>query len=230
VGRAERRSRFEGYPATLSTVEEIGLFPLEMVLLPTELVPLHIFEDRYKELIEECAELERPFGLILVDEGGMRAVGTRAAVSEVLERYPDGRLDIVARGGERFSVERVTQGRPFLTAEVESYTDEAEGPLPSADEAAACLDAFRRLMEAAGAEVAPVEPEVSLAFQLAGHIGFEVALKQELLESRSERDRIVRLTELLDAAAEAVQVSEATATARRLAAGNGQVAGHGPED
>ncbi|HYA08342.1 MAG TPA: LON peptidase substrate-binding domain-containing protein, partial [Gaiellaceae bacterium] len=76
-------------------MEEIGLFPLGIVLLPTERVPLHIFEPRYRELIHECLEHERAFGLLFEDEDGVRELGTRAHVTEVLERFDDGRLNIL---------------------------------------------------------------------------------------------------------------------------------------
>src|SRR6187551_2014182 len=98
---------------------EIGLFPLGIVLLPTELVPLHIFEPRYRELISECLEEEREFGLVLADDDGIRDVGTRAAVTEVLERFDDGRLNVVVEGRERFWISELTGGRSFQTAEVE---------------------------------------------------------------------------------------------------------------
>ena len=99
---------------------EIGIFPLGLVLLPGERVPLHIFEDRYKELIGECLEMDREFGVVLVEESGVRAVGTRASVVEVLERFPDGRLDVVVQGGGRFRVDQITEGRSFITAHVET--------------------------------------------------------------------------------------------------------------
>src|SRR5256885_1424185 len=99
-------------------MEEIGLFPLGIVLLPGEQIPLHIFEERYKELIGECIEAECDFGLVLSDPEGMRTVGTRATVETVLERFDDGRLNIVVRGGERFSIGALTGGRAFSTAEV----------------------------------------------------------------------------------------------------------------
>ena len=82
-------------------MEEIGLFPLGMVLLPTERVPLHIFEPRYLELIGECVQHDREFGLVYADDDGIRAVGTRAKVIDVV-RLPDGRLSVVVEGRERF--------------------------------------------------------------------------------------------------------------------------------
>ena len=84
---------------------EIGLFPLGIVLLPTERVPLHIFEPRYQELIGECLDADEEFGLVYADEDGVREIGTRARVTEVLERFDDGRLTILVEGGLRFRVE-----------------------------------------------------------------------------------------------------------------------------
>ena len=79
-------------------------------------MPLHIFEPRYKELVGECVADEREFGLLLEDESGRREVGTRAAVLEVLQVFDDGRMNVVVEGGRRFSVDRMTQGRSFMTA------------------------------------------------------------------------------------------------------------------
>jgi ATP-dependent Lon protease len=92
-------------------MDEIGLFPLGIVLLPTERVPLHIFEPRYCELIGECLEEEVEFGMVYADEDGVRDFGTLARVSDVLERFDDGRLNVVVEGGLRFRVERLTRGR-----------------------------------------------------------------------------------------------------------------------
>ncbi len=83
-------------------MSELGLFPLGIVLLPSEQIPLHIFEDRYQELIGECLDEDREFGLIYADDDGLREIGTRAAVTQVLERFEDGRLNIVVEGRDRF--------------------------------------------------------------------------------------------------------------------------------
>ena len=88
---------------------ELGLFPLSLVLLPTEQVPLHIFEDRYQELIGECLEQETEFGLLYADDDGLREIGTRAAVIEVITRFEDGRLNIVVEGRERFRLARADE-------------------------------------------------------------------------------------------------------------------------
>ena len=90
-------------------MDEIGLFPLGLVLLPTEQVPLHIFEPRYRELITECVDEERPFGLVYADDDGIRQVGTLATVVEVTDRFEDGRLNIVVEGGDRFKLLELTR-------------------------------------------------------------------------------------------------------------------------
>ena len=93
----------------------IGLFPLELVLLPTERVPLHIFEPRYKELIGECLERSEEFGFVLAaGDGAVHEIGTRAAVAQVLEVLDDGRMNIVVEGGERFRMLELTSPRRRL--------------------------------------------------------------------------------------------------------------------
>jgi Lon protease-like protein len=184
-------------------MEEIGLFPLGIVLLPTEVVPLHIFEERYRELIGECVELEREFGLVHADEEGVREVGTRAWVVEVIERFDDGRLNILVQGRERFRLERLTRGRSFRTAEVAPLDDEWEEPAPEA--AVRVVEAFRALAAAAGAEADDPDPELpQLSFAIAARVELPAEAKQELLELRSEPARLGRLAELLDAARETV--------------------------
>jgi ATP-dependent Lon protease len=200
---------------------EIGLFPLGVVLLPTERIPLHIFEERYKELIGECLETEREFGLVFADDEGMKGTGTRAAVVEVLERFPDGRLNIVVEGRDRFRIVQGTSGRSFDTAEVEELRDDDETASPDQQDLAECLQAYQRLADAAGAEPAELDPSGgSVAFQIAAGIDFAPELKQELLELRSEGARLVKLADLLDRAVDVVLLQR---SARERAAGNGHV-------
>jgi Lon protease-like protein len=179
-------------------VDELGLFPLGIVLLPGEQVPLHIFEPRYRELIGECIEEEQEFGLLYADEDGVRELGTRARVAAVLERFDDGRLNIVVTGGERFAVERLTQGRSFMTAEVEDVADEPGEVDPETRVSAA--GSFRALAALAGAETEVDEDAPELSFALAAQVELPAADKQQLLESRSEQERLELVVELLEAA------------------------------
>src|SRR5262245_19196978 len=181
------------YPGEM---DEIGLFPLGIVLLPTERVPLHVFEPRYKELIGECLEEDSDFGLVYADEDGVRDIGTRARVREVLDRLADGRLNVLVEGGERFRVERLTRGRPFMTAEVEPVEDENDSPGEAVMRA---VGSFRALAALAGAE--PEDPDESspqLSFELAAQVELAADAKQQLLELRSEPDRLELVADLLD--------------------------------
>jgi Lon protease-like protein len=179
-------------------MEELGLFPLGIVLLPGERVPLHIFEPRYRELIGECIEHERAFGLVFADEDGVRELGTRAHVDEVLERFDDGRLNIVVRGGERFRVEKLTRGRSFLTALVAPVDD--DGVAPSEDSVSRAAASFRALASAAEADASEVdEADDQLSFRLAGQVELAADAKQQLLELRSEQERLELVAQLLDA-------------------------------
>jgi len=181
-------------------MEEIGLFPLGIVLLPTERVPLHIFEPRYRELIGECLEDDGEFGLLYADEDGVREIGTRARVSEVLERFDDGRLNVVVEGGARFRVERLTRGRSYMTAVVDAVEDDA-GPV-EAETASRAAGSFRALAALAGAELedGPDESSPQLSYELAAQVELAADAKQGLLESRSEQERLELVAELLEAA------------------------------
>lgn len=177
---------------------ELGLFPLGIVLLPTERVPLHIFEPRYRELIGECIAEEREFGLVYADENGVRELGTRARVDEVLEQFDDGRMNIVVEGGERFRVEKLTRGRAFMTAEVAPVDD--DGAEPEAGAVARAAAAFRALAAAAEADAGEVDEAAgALSFRLAAQVELAPESKQELLELRSEQRRLEMVADLLDA-------------------------------
>jgi Lon protease-like protein len=184
-------------------MDEIGLFPLGIVLLPSEHVPLHIFEPRYQELIGECLDERSEFGMIYADDEGVREVGTRARVIDVLEELEDGRLNIVIEGGARFRVDRLTQGRGFLTAIVEPVADE-----PGSWDATVvqrALEAFRALAAVAGVEPDEVDETASeLSFELAAQVELPAEAKQKLLELTSEQQRLEHVTGLLDAVREAM--------------------------
>ncbi len=183
---------------------EIGLFPLGLVLLPTERVPLHIFEPRYRELIEESLDQDEPFGVVFADDDGLREIGTRATVTEVTERFEDGRLNIVVEGGDRFRLLELTEGRTFATGRVEPVDDQHD-PAAS-DDVERALVLFGRLVELTSSAVEPPAAETpELSFAIASCFDFSPDLKQELLDESSERVRLVRLCELLAIAAETVE-------------------------
>jgi Lon protease-like protein len=200
-------------------VTELGIFPLGLVLLPGERLPLHIFEPRYKELIGECMAEERPFGIVLSDDSGLHEVGTEASVIEVLERFDDGRLNIVVQGGERFRVVELTSGRTFQTGEVEGVAD--EDVEVDEEDAARALGLFQELRELVGSDVEePEQDEPALSFALASRVDFGLDPKQRLLELTSEAARLALVIELLEGALTAVREEQ---TRRELASRNGKL-------
>jgi Lon protease-like protein len=204
-------------------MEEIGLFPLGLVLLPTEQVPLHIFEPRYRELIAECLDNERPFGLVYADDDGLRRIGTLATVIEVTDRFEDGRLNIVVEGGGRFRVGELTEGRSFHTGTIEPISDLDDPPSP--DDVRRGVSLFSKLVELTGADVeVPDESLEQPSFALASRFELAPELKLEFLEETSERVRLLRLCEILETVAAAVERQREIA---ERASGNGRV--HPPQ-
>jgi Lon protease-like protein len=200
-------------------MDEIGLFPLNLVLVPGEQAPLHIFEPRYRELIGECLDYGNEFGLVLEDEQGMRDVGVSCAVVEVIDRFDDGRLNVVVEAHERFQLFGLTEGRSYRTGEIELVPDEPDSP--DEDEIEECLAAYARVVTAAEADVDDLDLDSdSIAYQIASRVDFGTKIKQGLLELRSERERVIRLAPMLAQAAEAV---ERETEIRRRAGGNGRV-------
>jgi Lon protease-like protein len=207
-------------------VPELGLFPLPIVLVPTERIPLHIFEPRYKELIDDCIELGEEFGLVLATgDGAVHEIGTRARVAQVVERLDDGSVNIVVEGGERFRLLDLTSGRAFTTGLVEPVLDDDEPALGADVERA--LELFTELAEVSESDVEIPDPLSPLFdFELAARVDFAVDAKQELLSMTSPRARMTALIGLLEKALEAVRLE---LTLRERAGRNGKVAPLDPE-
>jgi Lon protease-like protein len=200
-------------------MDELGLFPLGIVLLPTEQLPLHIFEERYKELIGECLEDDGEFGLVYADDDGLRDVGTRARVVEVLTRFEDGRLNILVEGGERFRLTELTDGRSFSTGLVAALDDVEEAAEAAAvDEALRLFGALRELTQSA-VDV-PERGDAQLSFALAAKVELPAEEKLALLVETSERVRMEQVQELL---ANALLTAQRVRRAAERAATNGRV-------
>jgi len=198
---------------------ELGLFPLPLVLLPTERVPLHIFEERYRELIGECLDSGDEFGLVYADEDGVRDVGTRARVTEVLARMKDGRMDILVEGGDRFRLVELMTGRSFHTGAVSPVEDEVDPAGPESIERA--LGLFDRLREFTGSDVdVPEANAMQLSFALAGRVEFPHDDKLRLLRDVSERSRMDSVCDLLE---NALATAQRVRGAAERAATNGRV-------
>jgi Lon protease-like protein len=168
----------------------LPLFPLDLVLFPGNPLPLHIFEPRYREMISECVERSKPFGVVRAKEEGIAETGCTAEILSVSKKYDDGRMDIVTHGRERFEVVLVNQERAFLQAEV-IYLPDDTGSATS-EEKARAMALYGEIMTLAGAR--PVDSsevqEQQLSFHLAGSLPLDLDFKQTLLEMNSEAERV----------------------------------------
>lgn len=189
------------------------MFPLGTVLLPTAVLPLHIFEDRYRALVEHCLEADQRFGVVLIERGSevgggdvRTAVGTIAQIIEAA-RFEDGRYAIAAVGTERFRVERWLNDDPYPRAEVTLLEDVRSGD--DVDDALAALTSRLRQLLARytelGESVPPATSELSedpvlASYQAAVLAPLGPADKQRLLAAPSPGARIATLTELVDEA------------------------------
>ena len=165
----------------------LPLFPLQVVLLPGAELPLHIFEDRYKEMIAEVIRDRIEFGVILANEKGIVNTGCTAMIDKVLREYPDGRLDILARGRRRFEIMMLNDERAFLRGSVEFFDDEESDVPPDARQRA--IDGF---LEISKEQVDLDQPQLS--FKLAQPVA-DLGFRQTMLTSRSEADRIRQLAD-----------------------------------
>ena len=199
--------------------ERLPLFPLGIVALPSELVPLHIFEERYRTMIGECLENESEFGIVWLADEGLRKTGCACEVAQVLERLPDGRMNIVCRGTRPFRLLEHAEEDPYPTGLVEWLDDKPE-PIDRATLAAA-QEAYNDLVEQATDE--PAEPERLAgmsAYDMAATVDFGLQAKQGLLDLRSENARLRLVTRLFRAAIKRLEFME---RAQARARSNGKV-------
>ncbi|QOY85247.1 LON peptidase substrate-binding domain-containing protein [Paludibaculum fermentans] len=174
----------------------LPLFPLEVVLFPNTSLPLHIFEDRYKEMINECITEDRAFGIVLSRGNGVLRTGTTAAVEQVLQRFEDGRLDILTLGRRRFEILSIQTDRNFFQAEVQYFDDDDQAPA-SLQTILRALEQFEELVKLTGDETeTPEADHPELSFQLA-QISTDLSFRQTLLQMRSEADRMEQVREHL---------------------------------
>jgi Lon protease-like protein len=206
----------------------LPLFPLETVLLPEEPLPLHIFEDRYKQMIGECLKAKaasapaQDFGVVLAQGREIASVGCTAGIVNVTRRYEDGRMDIFTVGRRRFEILYTNEDRPYVRAAVEYFDDDPDTELPDEAEAGVALDLFRqamqRLHKSSEIPIHLPRPYRHLSFRIAGPLPLDLEFKQQLLTLRNEGERLREVTRVLDRLLSRLDlVSES----RRKAGGNG---------
>jgi Lon protease-like protein len=201
-------------------VSLLPLFPLDLVLFPGASLPLHIFEPRYREMISECLDQKKSFGVVRAKEEGVAEIGCTAEVITVARKYPDGRMDIVTEGRERFEVIRVNQERSFLQADVLYLQDEPDRA--SAEEIVRAMELQAEIAGLANSPSAgPPDPEgPQLAFNLVGPLPLDLDFKQTLLGLKSEAERIRAVISYFEAVLPNLRRS---VRARQKAGGNGHV-------
>jgi Lon protease-like protein len=204
------------------------LFPLGIVALPGESVPLHVFEDRYKRMIERClsadpGSVEREFGIVWLSDEELKEVGCACEIERVLERMDDGRLNILARGTRPFRLLERQDDLPYPAGVVEFLADEDGGEQADADEVAgtSARELYGELVEQATDRTLNAEEIGAMdAYEMAGTVEFGTDAKQELLELRSENARLRLLALLLRAALKRLELID---RAQARAQSNGKV-------
>lgn len=185
---------------------ELPIFELPAVILPGELLPLHIFEDRYVRMIGHCLEASEPFGIVFRDdEGTAHRIGCTARVQEVVERFEDGRMNIIVSGEQPFKVLERFEDVEYPAGEVEPIDSEDELGEEDPDEADATRSAFAELVERVSGEAPEAaELETDDSYSIAARVELPSETKQALLEQRSEPERMRMLGNALRALVTAV--------------------------
>jgi Lon protease-like protein len=199
--------------------QDFPLFPLGIVALPSEAVPLHIFEPRYRTMVAECLESGSEFGIVWAAEDGLRQIGCACEIAEVLERHEDGRMDILTRGTRPFRLVEAHDGLPYPAGTIEWLDDKAEQP--DDETVAAAHEAYATLVQqATDAEPERERLDAMDAYAMAATVDFGLEAKQGLLGLRSENARLRLVTRLLRAALKRLDFIE---RAQARARSNGKV-------
>ncbi len=199
--------------------KRIPLFPLDVVLFPGMSLPLHIFEPRYKLMIQRCVQEKREFGVILALAEGLAKAGTTAAILSVVKTYPDGKMDILIEGRSRFEPLSVIEEQPYLEATVNYLKDQKF--VENLEERARLIDLYEKchmLIHGRAPNTIDLRPMATLAFQIAAALPFELEYRQALLERRAEWER---QEGLLDRLGQWLPQLQKLQYARRMGAGNG---------
>jgi Lon protease-like protein len=203
-------------------VQDFPLFPLGLVALPGEAIPLHIFEDRYKAMMDECLREDREFGIVWLSDEGLREIGCACRIERVLERMDDGRMNVLTRGTRPVRVLERQAHLAYPAGVVEFLQDRPEEPDP--DLATIAHETYADLVKRA-TDAEPDETELAAmsAYAMAATVDFGLDAKQGLLDLRSENARLRLVTRLFRAAIKRLDfVDRAQARARS----NGKVRFH----
>lgn len=210
----------------------LPLFPLEVVLLPEEPLPLHIFEDRYKEMVGACLKAKaagsgpQEFGVVLAKEREMHTIGCTARIVNLTRQYGDGRMDLLTVGKRRFEILLTNEEKSYLRAAVEFFDDE-KTDTPADGEAEQAIEQFReiirRLRHASDMPVHLTRPYRYLSFRLAASLPLDLEFKQQLLTLRDEPERLRNVVGAIGLLLTQINTLE---KAQGKAGGNGNIRKH----
>ncbi len=200
----------------------LSLFPLNVVLYPRAPLPLHIFEERYKQMVAAVLDGDGVFGMVWADRQGAARVGCSAKIVEVIRRYDDGRMDIVTVGMRRFRIAKVLTDRAYLRVQVSYFDDQAAGS--NGRLIGRCLELYRKTYESNPGNLSEAELKSASAtvasFYFAFFSDFALVRKQQLLELTDPKERLKQILAALE-----VRQRERDESRRRarLALGNGHI-------
>jgi len=177
---------------------KIPLFPLDVVLFPGAPLPLHIFEERYREMFRRCMAEQIEFGVVRAQQDGLAVVGCTASIERVMHRYDDGRFDVMCRGERRFEIVLLDDSHAYLQAEVDFLHD--EGPQASRTEREQCAALHFEAIELARLDLPMphLDLDKPIAFSLAAVLPADLDFKQQLLDMRSDAERTRRLRDFYE--------------------------------
>jgi len=175
-------------------MDTLPIFALDLVVVPGEPVPLHIFEARYKQLIADCAPQPgerqyRPFGISYTKKNQLHEVGCTVLVDEVLHKYPGGELDIMTYGHQRYRLLEALDDKPYLVGQVEWLPEPELEPDPILRPAVLTL--YEQFLKAVDVKDQTLDPQSKqLSFEIAYRVNLEKIPKLELLEAEHENERL----------------------------------------
>ncbi len=208
----------------------LPLFPLEVVLLPEESLPLHIFEERYKQMVGECLAAaagrfrQQEFGVVLAKDGRISETGCAARIVKVTRKYPDGRMDILIIGTRRFEILLTNEEKSYLRGTVDFFDDDFgadEAPPQEVEEAIGKFgEIMKRLKKPPEIPFQGLGPSKRLSFQLAAALPLGLDFKQSLLVMRNEAERLRLVVRFMEPLLSRLEYEE---KARATAGGNGNI-------
>jgi Lon protease-like protein len=205
----------------------IPIFPLGLVLLPQKSLPLHIFEDRYKQMINTCLANDKVFGIVFFSGNQFKTIGCTARIIDILKRYDDGRMDIITKGENRFSIKALFEKKPYMEARVEFFDDQPEedSNLESSQKlAGTCSRLLKQINVMTGQYTEGdfddrLDPK-TISFMAAACDGFSNEEKQRFLEMTVTVKRLQKAAQALEQLIHRLSI---TRKIERIIGGNGNL-------